>query len=243
MTLRVRVIGEDGGEGAWSEPRRIFAGFLGDGEWSATTIGLANPQSTAQPAYLRTEFDVSSPVARATLYATAVGVYQAALNGEDVDDQVMKPGWTSFQYRTIHETTDVTDLIREGRNAIGVRLAGAWGTERFGFRENARLIYGDQPRFAAQLLIEYAGRALGVGDDGCRVARVDRTHHRERALRRRALRRAQACSSTPAGRGIADAGFDDSAWSAAAGSATRSSCPKRASRRSSAGSKSCRSSR
>ncbi len=97
----------------------------------------------------------SGPVARATLYATAVGVYQVALNGADVDDQVMKPGWTPFQYRTIHETTDVTGLLDEGRNAIGVRLAGGWGTEHFGFRENSRLIYGDQPRFAAQLLIEY----------------------------------------------------------------------------------------
>ena len=47
-------------------------------------------------------------MSRATLYATAVGVYQVALNGTDVDDQVMKPGWTPFQYRTIHETTDVT---------------------------------------------------------------------------------------------------------------------------------------
>ena len=75
----------------------------------------------------------------------------------------MKPGWTPYQYRTIHETTDVTGLLAAGRNAIGVRLAGAWGTERFGFRENARLIYGDQPRFAAQLLHRVRGRTLASG--------------------------------------------------------------------------------
>lgn len=215
VTLRVRVVGEDGSEGAWSEPRRIFAGFLGDGEWTATTIGLANPQRTGQPAYLRTEFEVSSPVVRATLYATAVGVYQAAVNGEDVDEQVMKPGWTSFQYRTIHETTDVTALVREGRNAIGVRLAGAWGTERFGFRENARLIYGDQPRFAAQLLLEYQdGRSEWVMTDaGWRASTGPITesglYDGEHYDARRALVDGE-------GRSIADAGFDDSGWSAAA---------------------------
>ena len=154
-----------------------------------TTIGLADPQEEGQPAYLRTEFDVDSPVSRATLYATAVGVYQVALNGADVDDQVMKPGWTPYQYRTIHETTDVTGLVHEGRNAIGVRLAGAWGTEHFGFRENSRLIYGDQPRFAAQLLVEYAdGSSEWVKTDASWHV-VDRPDHRERPIRRRALRR------------------------------------------------------
>ncbi|MFB7894495.1 family 78 glycoside hydrolase catalytic domain [Microbacterium sp. NPDC056044] len=156
VSLRVRVTGVDGVEGEWSALRRVVAGFLGEGEWQAATIGLAAPAENAQPAYLRTEFDVTGPVARATLYATALGVYQVAIDGVDVDDQVMKPGWTPYAHRTIHETTDVTGLLAEGRNAIGVRLAGAWATERFGFRENARPLYSHQPRFAGQLLIEYA---------------------------------------------------------------------------------------
>ncbi|TQM23632.1 alpha-L-rhamnosidase [Microbacterium kyungheense] len=155
VSLRVRVTGQDGATGEWSAPRRVVAGFLGDGEWRAAAIGLPSPVGTAQPAYLRSEFDVTGAVARATLYATAVGVYQAALGGVDVDDQVMKPGWTPYPRRLIHETTDVTALLAPGRNAIGVRLAGAWATESYGFRDNARPLYAAQPRFAAQLLIEY----------------------------------------------------------------------------------------
>ena len=77
----MRVTGEDGVQGEWSAPRRVVAGFLGADEWQATTIGLASPVETAQPAYLRTEFSVAGPIARATLYATAVGVYQAAIGG------------------------------------------------------------------------------------------------------------------------------------------------------------------
>jgi alpha-L-rhamnosidase len=210
VTLRVRVTGEDGAQGDWSEPRRIFAGFL-DGEWDAAAIGLADPQQEGQPAYLRTEFDIASPVSRATLYATAVGVYQVALNGADVDDQVMKPGWTPYQYRTIHETTDVTGLVNEGRNAIGVRLAGAWGTEHFGFRENSRLIYGDQPRFAAQLLVEYAdGASEWVKTDASWHASTgpitfSGLYAGEHYDARRVLVDAD-------GRGFADAGYDASGW-------------------------------
>lgn len=154
--LRVRVTGADGVASPWSEPRRITAGFLADGEWTAHTIAVAAPTAYAEPATLRSSFDVDGDVRRATLYATAVGVYQAALNATDVDDQVLKPGWTPFHARTVHESTDVTALVREGENAITVRLAGAWATEHYGFRENAASVYAEQPRFAAQLLIEYA---------------------------------------------------------------------------------------
>ncbi|MFB7251309.1 family 78 glycoside hydrolase catalytic domain [Microbacterium sp. NPDC056234] len=167
VSLRVRVTGVDGETSEWSAARRIVAGFLAEEEWRARTIAAAAPSVPAEPAVLRRAISVSSDVRRATLYATAVGVYQAAVNGTDVDDQVLKPGWTPFQARTVHETTDVTALLRSGANEITVRLAGAWATERYGFRDNARPMYADQPRFAAQLLIEYSdGRSELVVTDG-----------------------------------------------------------------------------
>jgi len=215
VSLRVRVTGADGVTGDWSAPRRVVAGFLGEGEWQAAAIALASPSETAQPAYLRTEFDVTGPVARATLYATAVGVYQVAIGGTDVDDQVMKPGWTPYAQRTIHETTDVTGLLAEGRNAIGVRLAGAWATERYGFRENARPLYADQPRFAAQLLVEYADGShewvatgaswqASTGPITASGLYAGEDHDARRAV------------VDAAGRGFAEAGFDASEWMPAA---------------------------
>ncbi|KAA9108161.1 alpha-L-rhamnosidase [Microbacterium rhizomatis] len=212
VSLRVRVTGSDGQTGPWSESRSIVGGFLGDGEWTASPIGLAEPSGVAEPAYLRTEFDVREGVRRATLYATAVGVYQAALNGTDVDDQVMKPGWTPYNHRTIHETTDVTSLLVAGRNAWGVRLAGAWGTEYFGFRENAQPIYGDQPRFAGQLLVEYAdGATEWITTDASWHASTgpitaSGLYAGESFDARRSLVDA-------AGRGFAEPGYDAAGWS------------------------------
>ncbi|WP_194410372.1 family 78 glycoside hydrolase catalytic domain [Microbacterium cremeum] len=211
VTLRVRVTGEDAVEGSWSEPQRIVAGFLGDGEWTAATVGLADPEHEAQPAYLRTEFEASRPVRRATLYATAVGAYQMAVNGADVDDQVMKPGWTPYRQRTIHETTDVTALLVPGRNAIGVRLAGAWATERFGFRDSAHRHYGDQPRFAAQLLVEYAdGSSEWVATDAS--WRGSTGPLTESGLYAGEAFDARRALVDAAGRGFAEPGYDDSAW-------------------------------
>lgn len=154
--VRVRVRGEDGADSPWSAPIDVVAGFLGDDEWVAEFVALRSPRKPAQPAWFRAEFEVLGAVASATLYATAQGVYQAEINGEHVDDEVLKPGWTAYPHRLIHETTDVTGLIRPGRNAIGATVAGGWFTEQFGFAGRARRVYGEQPSFAAQLVLVYA---------------------------------------------------------------------------------------
>ena len=124
---------------------------------------------------------------------------------------MLKPGWTSYPYRTVHDTTDVTALLEPGRNAIGMRFAGAWATERFGFRTSARRVYADQPAVAVQLRIDYV--------DGRRT---------ESALRRQAGAPAPGrCwpavsttgRSTTRGReipGWSEPGFDDSGWRPAA---------------------------
>ena len=154
-TLKVRVQGPDDWS-EWSDASPVVTAFLGEDEWQAQFIGLSTPTRPAQPVLLRTEFDVAPGLERATLYATAHGVYQAELNCHVVDDQLLKPGWTTYQSRLVHETTDVTSLLVAGRNALGVTLTGGWYTEVFGFRENASPFYGEQPAFAGQLLLEYA---------------------------------------------------------------------------------------
>lgn len=153
--VRVRVVGSDGEISPWSEPLTVVASFLGEGEWTAKWIGHPEPERHAQPVILRHEFEAHD-VVRAMLYATAVGGYQAALNGTDVDGDVLKPGWTPYGTRTVHDTTDVTALLREGVNCLSIRLAGLWATEHFGFRQNAQPRYGAQPRAAGQLRLDFA---------------------------------------------------------------------------------------
>ncbi len=208
--LRVRTTGADGVTGPWSEPREIRAGFLAEGEWDAASIAHANPEAHAQPALLRTEFALDRPVASATLYATALGAYQVAINGDDVDDQVLKPGWTPYRERLIHETTDVTGLLRDGDNAIGVRIAGAWATERYGFREHARTIYGDQPAFAALLVVAF--------DDGTELrvrTAPDAWHSHPSPVIASGIYAGESYDARRELPGWSEPGFDASAWAPA----------------------------
>lgn len=155
MRVRVRVTGVDGGRSVWSAPVEIIGGTLADGDWIARLIGTESPAVAAQPVRLRREFTVAKAVARATLSATAHGVYQVEIGGVEVDDHRLKPGWTAYAERLTRETTDVTALLAEGTAAIGITLAGGWYTEEYGFGPASTRVYGEQPAVAAQLLIEY----------------------------------------------------------------------------------------
>ncbi|GAA1671666.1 glycoside hydrolase family 78 protein [Glycomyces endophyticus] len=154
-TLRARTHGEDGSTSDWSAPLEIRAGFLADGEWHAKFVTVPEPADVGQPMLLRREFTVRPGLRTATLYATARGAYQVEIGGAPVDADRLKPGWTAYRDRIVYETTDVTDLLREGPAAIGAALAGGWYTERFGFHGQAKPFYGKYPSFAAQLLLEY----------------------------------------------------------------------------------------
>lgn len=153
--VRVRVGGEDGSVSEWSDERRIRAGFLAEGEWAASMIALGEPTRLGQPALLRKEFTISKPAARATLYSAAQGVYQVEINGLAVDADTLKPGWTSYQWRLIHETQDVTDRLGLGPNAIGIELTAGWFAQKYGFGDDAAPFYGEQPAAALQLVVEY----------------------------------------------------------------------------------------
>lgn len=116
--------------------------------------------------YLRRRFTVERPFRRARLYVTALGVYDAWLNGELVGDQRLAPGWTDYRERVQYQVIDVTDDLRFGENMVGAMIGPGWFAGRAGLF-HARAYYGDAPALLAQLEIEYAdGSRSVIGTDG-----------------------------------------------------------------------------
>jgi alpha-L-rhamnosidase len=174
VSVRVRATGSDGVATPWSESLDLVGGFLADGEWQATMIGVAGPPAPGTPFVARSSFEIDGDVARATLYAVGHGVYQVALNGTDADDHLLKPGWTSYENRLTHETTDVTALLGRGHNTITARVAAGWYSERLRMFGEPEPFYGEQPAVAVQLLVEYAdGRSLTIATDASWAATLD----------------------------------------------------------------------
>ena len=119
---------------AWSKPAFWTMGLLEPGDVTAQWIGLdgemiypghesENNPPLACPLF-RKEFKVAVPIRRATLYASALGVYRFHINGRPVGNDYFTPGWTDYHKRVYYNTYDVTDMIETGGpNAIGGILA------------------------------------------------------------------------------------------------------------------------
>jgi alpha-L-rhamnosidase len=77
-------------------------------------------------ALLRKQFTASQKVTSARLYITALGSYQAFLNGKPVAQSRLTPGFTDYRKRVLYQTYDVTSLLAPGRNTIAAILGAGW---------------------------------------------------------------------------------------------------------------------
>jgi alpha-L-rhamnosidase len=169
VDVRVRVRGADGVWSPWTERCAIEAALLDPNDWSASFIAVpwAEDSHSEQPAhYYRREIVIDRPVACARLYASALGVYEAYVNGQPVGRDVLTPGWTSYHHRLEYQTYDVTALLREGPNVLGAITADGWYRGRLGFREQ-RNLYGQERALLSQLEINYEdGTVSLIASDG-----------------------------------------------------------------------------
>ena len=169
---RVRVWDKDGHPSDYSATQTFGITLLDAPAWKARWIGAPPAPVTRMdnlvlpaPAFFRASFEVSKPVARATLFATARGVYEMHLNGARVGDQLLAPGWTDYHRRIPIQAYDVTGQLRGGANALGAVVGDGWYRGYVGFggqRDN----YGDSTALRAQLEIAFAdGTRQTVGTD------------------------------------------------------------------------------
>lgn len=117
--------------------------------------------------YLRRTFSIDQAVRRATLYATARGVYELRVNGQRVGDAVLAPGWTDYDKRIQYQAYEVTQMFRSGENVLGSILGDGWHASFVGMDPKRRgAHYGSCTQLLVQLNIEYEdGTVQSVATD------------------------------------------------------------------------------
>lgn len=122
------------------------------------------PITYRQSPYFRRDFILDESVKQARIYATACGVYDLFINGTRVSDDRLAPGWTDYRVRINYQHYDTAELLRHGKNTIGLVASDGWYAgmiARYG-----RHFYGKVPQVLAQLDIELAsGRRLTIDTD------------------------------------------------------------------------------
>ncbi|MBB6735955.1 alpha-L-rhamnosidase [Cohnella zeiphila] len=169
---KVRVWDRDGNESDWSETAFWTVGLLSREERRGAWIGRkTEPNVMMQPSpYVRKEFRLRAKPKRATVYATALGLYELHVNGSRIGDW-FAPGFTDYDKRVQTQTYDVTGLLAEGANAVGAILGDGWYSGTVGFLGDH--VYGERPFFLMQLHLEYedGSREQVLTDGGWRTAK------------------------------------------------------------------------
>ena len=138
-----------------------FETGLMDQPWQARWITHSlSVEETFCPVFVR-GFSLSGAIRRARLYATACGMYEAAVNGTKAGDAFFAPGWTSYHNRVQYQTYDITDLVKPGDNEITITLGNGWYKSELGFDARPN-IYGDRTALMAMLRVEYEDGTVAV---------------------------------------------------------------------------------
>lgn len=187
---KVRVWDQDGKCSDWSESAFWTMGLLKESDWKGKWIAYRatlNPDETyplemrgrtaesptritqkIPSPLLRKEFEAAKPIKRATAYISGLGFYELRLNGKKVGDAVLNPAFTRYDKRALYVTHDVTDMLRDGANAIGVMLGNGWYNchtrDSWDF-DHAQ--WRNPPRMLFQMKLEYAdGSSEVIVSDG-----------------------------------------------------------------------------
>jgi alpha-L-rhamnosidase len=130
----------DGGDqqGPWSEVAHFTTSLLSPSDWTARWIAAMpdRPQSvptlenqgvvlSSDPPPLpvfRHDILVKKSIVSAILSVAGLGQYEVHLNGKNVTETVMNPGWTDYRKTVSFDTYDVTKLLRRSSNTLAVVL-------------------------------------------------------------------------------------------------------------------------
>jgi alpha-L-rhamnosidase len=170
VTVRVAVR-TDLGESPWSEPLSVEAGLLSPADWAASWIAPVEEKvapAGQRPAHeLRGHVPVTAgrPLARARLYATAHGLYEAFLGGARVGDLELTPGFTQYGKRLQVQAYDVTGLLSAGATDITVLLSDGWWRGQVGMLRSFDQ-WGGATAFLAQVQVWYADGGTEVSGTG-----------------------------------------------------------------------------
>lgn len=99
------------------------------------------------------KFTVNGRVARAVLYASALGMYEPWVNGALITQNRLLPGWTNYHKRIQYQAMPVENLV-PGENALRLRCAPGWAVGHVGY-DGSDKNYAETICAIARLDVEY----------------------------------------------------------------------------------------
>lgn len=159
---KVRVWDGNGQASSWSKPATFTKSI--DNSWDASWIATGKTGDGPFPYFRKTYTLSKSKVRRAVIYLCGLGCSELFLNGKAVEpNRVLDPAQTDYDKKALYSAFDVTSLLVNGNNCIGVMLGAGWYNQSKVW--TPAFSYGN-PILRCQMRIEYSnGKVEMLGTD------------------------------------------------------------------------------
>ena len=118
---QVRAWDENDHPSDWSQPAHWTQAPEWRARWIAADSTDAAAGSKPMPLF-RKQFGVRDEIKRALLNVSGLGQYEFHINGAKVGDSELTPGWSDYRKTVFYDTYDVTSMVHDGENALGIML-------------------------------------------------------------------------------------------------------------------------
>ena len=146
---KVRVWNGNGKSSDYSNTATFVTAMLNSNEWQAHWIGegISKDPDNENGYYmepvkvdengdslkyngnsllLRKQINLSKPIKSAMVNICGLGIYELSVNGEKVGSKVLNPAKTNYEKIVLYDTYDITDFLKEDKNALGIMLGNGW---------------------------------------------------------------------------------------------------------------------
>lgn len=116
--------------------------------------------------------EVTNPakVKEAVWMTSGLGVYRIFLNGREVGEEILKPGFTHYEKTKLSFTYDITDAFRKGKgdvNQLSAQLTPGWWADKIVTPKHHEGMVGRKPAFRGVLRLTYSDGATEVFGTDC----------------------------------------------------------------------------
>lgn len=154
----------------------------------------------------RKEFCVDKNLKSAELNICMLGLGICTVNGKNVTDEVLTTPITRYDYRVYYNSYDVTELIEEGRNVIGIHCGNGLYVDNQKTWQMDSASWKGVPKALAELKITYTdGTEILINTDSLWKTSPGGCVYNH-------MRQGEIYDFNLTQKGFDKKGFDDSAW-------------------------------
>ncbi|MDR1023559.1 MAG: glycoside hydrolase family 78 protein [Prevotellaceae bacterium] len=131
-------------------------GMMNVKNWKGVWIDDGNDKDYQPAPYFRKQLAATKKIQSARAYIAAAGLYELYVNGNKVGNHRLDPAYTRFDRRNLYVTYDITPLLLQGENAVGVLLGNGWyNHQSLAVWDFDRAPWRNRPAFCMDIRVAY----------------------------------------------------------------------------------------